>query len=560
MELWQFFDEERRLVGSRGLHYSSYDPTTRPWFRRAIDTEGIIRTPFYIFTSTNSLGLTFAHRFDANVPGVIGVDISLTSLSKYFKDQRVGRSGYVFMFDRNLKMTAHPDMGKILFMAEPQQTIVRLSLKDQTDQVITALTKRLEHWDGEESLVLDVGESKHLVHLAPFLDDSLEGQFLAITAPLSDFTAHMDRTRKNSLLGAALIILIAIPIAAYNAWLMSSSLKKLAGEADKIRHFKLDSKERVRSHIAEISALSKAIKAMQSSLNSFGRYVPKALVEQLLLARMVPKLGGERREATLLFSDIADFTTISESMEAEKLMLSVSEYLQEISFVILEYDGTIDKYIGDAVMAFWNSPTEQEDHAQLACAAALGARDASEELNRRWEAEGHPVMYTRFGLHTGHPIIGNIGSDDRMNFTAMGASVNLASRLEGLNKYYGTQILASQTVVDQAGDGFVFRAVGKVVAKGTTIPVSIYELLGRRNGPIAFLKTSEEIPNFLEEWETAYGLYQAGRFNEASTLYEKLAGANPEDRLADTMLKRALALAESPPEGDWDGVDVFKTK
>jgi adenylate cyclase len=467
VELWQFYDEERRLVGSRGLRFSSYDPTTRPWFRLAIDTEGVVRTPYYIFTSTNSLGLTFAHRFDANVPGVVGVDISLDSLSKYFRDQHVGRSGYVFMFDKDLKMSAHPDMGKILFMAEPQQTIVRLSLKDQTDRLMVALTKRLERWDGKDSLVLDVDGDKHLVHLDPFEDDTLQGQFLAVTAPLSDFTAHMDRTRERSLLGAALIILIAVPIAAYNAWLMSTSLKRLAGEADKIRHFKLDSTVRVRSHIAEIAELSKAIKAMQTTLSSFGRYVPKALVEQLLLARMVPELGGERREATLLFSDIADFTTISESMEAEKLMLSVSEYLQQVSAVILQHDGTIDKYIGDAVMAFWNSPMEQEDHAKLACAAALGARDASEELNRKWKGEGHPVMYTRFGLHTGNPIIGNIGSDDRMNYTAMGASVNLASRLEGLNKYYNTQILASRTVVDRAGDDFVFRPVGKVMPKGT---------------------------------------------------------------------------------------------
>ncbi|WP_319470206.1 adenylate/guanylate cyclase domain-containing protein [uncultured Pseudodesulfovibrio sp.] len=563
VELWQFFDQERRLVGSRGLRFSSYDPRERPWFRQAIGKEGIVHTPFYIFKSTGSMGITFAHRFDGDVPGVFGVDVTLAGLSRYFGDLKIGKSGYAFMFNEALQITAHPDQDKILTMTETLRghQVVRLSLKDMADPMMAELTREIKNWDHRENMMLlETGESRHLVCMAHLNNTHLPGEILAVTAPLSDFTGHMDQTRKRSLLGAAVIILLAIPIAAYNARQMSVALNRLAREADKIRHFKLDSTVNVRSHISEIAELSKAVKTMQMSLRSFGRYVPKTLVKQLLLAKKIPELGGERREATLLFSDIADFTTISESMEAEKLMLKVSEYLQAVSSVILRHEGTIDKYIGDAVMAFWNSPSPQENHAELACDAALGAREASEALNRKWTAEGLPAMHTRFGLHTGDPIIGNVGSDDRMNYTAMGAPVNLASRLEGLNKYCGTQILASESVVKQAGDGFLFRPVGKVMPKGTTIPVSVYELLGRRGGPMDFHVSPEELPHFIETWETAYTAYLDRRFEEAAILFDKCFRINPGDDLAAIMRERAEKLAQTPPDNDWNGVEVFHSK
>ena len=563
VELWQFLDEERRIVGARSKRSASYDPRERLWFTKAISQEGIVQTPFYIFKSTNGMGTTFANRFDGPVPGVFGVDITLNELSKFFAKQVVGNSGYVFMFNKDLMVSAHPDQSKVLNILETPmgRQAERIALKDADDPLMNALAQKLEGWTGEtKSLMLSVNGSRYLMLIDPVDNENLKGQYLAVLAPLSDFTGSMDRTRERSLIFAALIIFVAIGIAMYCSRLISNPLHILAKEADLIRHFNLDSPVEVQSRISEIADLSKAVQAMKMSLSTFGRYVPKTLVKRMLLASHTPKLGGERREATMLFSDIADFTTISESMEAEELMLKVSEYLQDVGSVILEHDGTIDKYIGDAIMAFWNAPQRQENHAALACEAALLARDASEDLNAKWSEQGLPVMFTRFGLHTGNPIIGNVGSEDRMNYTAMGASVNLASRLEGLNKYYGTQILASETVVKNAGSSFLFRSVGKVVPKGTTIPVSVYELLGKTNSTGGSSDVLNEMMCSVEMWEKAYAAYQAQRFDEAVKIFDECAKASPNDALAVTMLKRAQSLAENPPGDDWDGVDVFKTK
>lgn len=562
VELWQFYDEERRIVGSRTVGASQYDPRERPWFHKAAGAEGVISTDFYIFESTSSMGITFARRFDGAVPGVFGVDITLDGMSEFFSEQEVGQSGYVFMFDERLLITAHPDPSQVLVMTETPKgrQKVHLSLKDLHDPLMPVLVDTLKEGGGtNRSLCLEAGGVDYLVRLDSLKENLSDTQFLAVIAPLSDFTGNMDRTRERSLIFAAVIILLAIPIAIFNSRMMSRPLHLLAVAADRIRHFNLDSPVKVQSHIAEIDDLSKAVKAMQSSLSSFGRYVPKTLVKRMLLEGTDPKLGGARREATMLFTDIADFTTISEGMEGEELMLAVSDYLQEISWVILEYGGTIDKYIGDAVMAFWNAPVRQENHAELACNAALHARDVSEALNAKWREAGRPVMFTRFGLHTGEPIIGNVGSDDRMNYTAMGAPVNIASRLEGLNKYYGTQILASETVVAAVGDKFTFRSVGKVLPKGVTSPVKVFELVGRAEDFVCTLDSDMESCS-VELWETAYASYEAHHFEDAAIIFEKFLKANPKDHLAATMLERAKELAENPPGDDWDMTDVFKSK
>jgi len=562
VELWEFLDADRRMVGSRGMWFSIYDPRNRPWFQQAIGTEGVIHTGYYIFTSTDSMGMTFARRFDGEVPGVFGVDITLDGLSEYFADQVVGRNGYVFMFNDKLQITAHPDPAKVLTTTEMPggRKTVRLSLKDLHDPVMGALAKAVEGWDGtSKGVVLKAAGERHLVHLSEIQTSGTEKEYLAVVAPLADFTSYMDRTRSRSLIFAGLIILLAIPIAMYNARLMSRPLNKLAKAADRIRHFNLDSPVDVESNIAEISDLSKAVKAMQSSLSSFGRYVPTTLVKRMLLTGMDPVLGGSRREATLLFTDIADFTSIAEGMEAEKLMLTMSEYMQGVGSVILEHGGTIDKYIGDAIMAFWNAPVRQEEHAILACEAAIHAREASRALNEAWRSKGMPELYTRFGIHTGETIIGNVGSDDRINYTAMGAPVNLASRLEGLNKYYGTQILVSETVVERVEGRFAFRSVGKVMPKGLSVPIKIFELMGRAEEYVCTLD-SEEGTCAIEMWETGFASYEARKFDDAAEIFEKCLRADPSDHLAATMMERARSLAEYPPGENWDMTDVFKNK
>ena len=231
-------------------------------------------------------------------------------------------------------------------------------------------------------------------------------------------------------------------------------------------------------------------------------------------------------------------------------MEQVSVYFRELGSIILENHGTIDKFIGDAIMSFWNAPTTDEDHVSHACTAALRAAEASNNLNRMWRRHGRPELYTRFGIHSGNCIVGNVGSSDRMDYTAMGDTVNMASRLEGLNKYMQTQILVSREVRDQAGDGFAFRPVGRVMPKGKSIPTDVYELMG----------FADEVDMaWLGQWQEAYDLFMARDFERAAPAFLRLLERN-SDALGRKFSESASRFRVDPPPGDWDGVEAFNSK
>lgn len=562
IELWQFFDRARIMVGSRTERESRYDPRERPWFKQAIGVERAVHTPFYVFTSTGTMGLTVARRFDGPVPGVFGVDVTLDELSFFFADQHVGSSGIVFMFDGEGRLTAYPDPAKTIHTHSlgTGRSLEQAPLDTTGEPLLAALSERLKRGEVEERMTFDGDYGKYLMHVTPVRDERLGDQYVAVAALASDFTGNMDQTRRTSLIFGLVIVLLAIPVAIYFSRLISRPLRKLAGEADDIRRFNLESPIDIESRIAEVADLATAVKAMKSSLFSFGRYVPKALARRILLSDMDTRLGGERRELTLMFTDVVGFTSLAEGMEPEELMLQMSDYLQVIGSEILAREGTIDKFIGDSVMAFWNAPVYQDNHAALACEAALQARRAGNKLNAAWEAHGIPRMETRFGLLTGEAVVGNVGSEDRMDYTVVGSAVNLASRLEGLNKFYGTEILVSESVRQRAGDGFVFRSVGMVLPKGTTSPVRVYELLGMAASCVEDLSAPQNLCTTAAEWETAHAAYREQRFGEAARLFADLAAAAPEDRLAALMMERSHQLQADPPGEGWDGVDIFKTK
>ena len=179
----------------------------------------------------------------------------------------------------------------------------------------------------------------------------------------------------------------------------------------------------------------------------------------------------------MVFTDVRGFTTIAEHADPDTLMRQTSRYFTALTEAFLAEGGTIDKFIGDLVMVFWNAPNPQPNHVERACRAALAAKAASVKLNAQFETEGAPQFFTRFGIHVGEAVVGNLGSAERMNYTALGTTVNLASRLEGLNKEYGTAILVSEDVYSRVQDRFRFRAIGSVVAKGMTKETRIYELI-----------------------------------------------------------------------------------
>ena len=265
------------------------------------------------------------------------------------------------------------------------------------------------------------------------------------------------------------------------------------------------------------------------------------------------KAGGESKELTVMFSDIRSFTTISEGLTPDELVRLLNEYLSAMTDILFKRWGTLDKYIGDAIMGFWGSPFPQDDHAIRACACALDMRVRLQELNVNWEAEGRKTLAIGVGLNTGEVNVGNMGSSKRRAWTVMGDNVNLASRLEGITKEYHAQCVVSESTYLAAKDHYVFREIDRIKVKGKTLPVTIYELLDWGRNESMY---TERIVRFSE----AITAYRRQQWDEAIDLFQRIKTKFPEDGPSETFIARSQELMEAPPEPDWDGVYTMKTK
>ncbi len=284
-------------------------------------------------------------------------------------------------------------------------------------------------------------------------------------------------------------------------------------------------------------------------------YVSRELLEEILKSPQLVKIGGERKIITVMFSDIASFTSISEKLKPEEVVSILNRLLEDMSNIIMNEHGYIDKYEGDAIMAFWNAPVSVENHATCAIKAAIECHEKlKREINPSLEKLGFNPLNMRFGINTGEAVVGNIGSRKRFDYTAIGDSVNLASRLEGINKVYGTNIIISEYTKEYAErespNKFVFRELDYVRVKGKQKPVRIYEVTGFKEA------VSAEKIRIIEQYEKALFYYRRGDFKKAKKILEKIA---EKDRPSEVLLKRCLHLFKNPP-ATWDGIFTMTTK
>ncbi|MBI5561531.1 MAG: adenylate/guanylate cyclase domain-containing protein [Deltaproteobacteria bacterium] len=283
---------------------------------------------------------------------------------------------------------------------------------------------------------------------------------------------------------------------------------------------------------------------------AFSQYVSPDLVSEIIRDPDRLKLGGEKRVVTVLFSDIRGFTTISEKLPPDELVTLLNEYLSPMTRIVLDEKGLLDKYIGDAIMAIFNAPLTIPDHPMRACAAAAKMMPRLEELNAGWARKGYPAIKIGVGVNTGEAVVGNMGAELRFDYTGIGDTVNLASRLEGLNKLYGTRIIVSEFTYEQVKDAFLFRELDLVRVKGKAKPVGLYELTGGTDRDRGICAAFAE----------ALALYRAWRFEDARKKFALLLERLPDDGPSKLYLTRCDEFLATPPPPDWDGVYVAKTK
>ncbi len=562
-----FLDARRRVVGSAFARDSTFDARTRDWYRRAFESRDVVLTGPYIFAGSKRPGVTVSNRFSGQTVGVFGVDIDLASLAEFLATQRFSESARLFLFSADGTILVHPDMERTVKSASEEDGggIRRRNFQEFGDPVASTLYEifKLKGASGFAREVFEADKREFVARVTPL--PALYGgdDFLAIAVPIEEFVAPVLEAGTEGVVFAGVVLVLFLPIVIWVARQVSRPLVRLAEEANDIRQFKLDEPLVLRSHITEVAELRDSMSAMKGTLGSFTKYIPSALVRSMIQTGLRPELGGARQEVTLMFTDIAGFTTLADGMSPETLMRQTSEYFTALGTVILESGGTIDKYIGDAIMAFWNAPQPDPDHAANACLAALRCARRVEALNAAWAASGAQPMPTRFGLHTGEAVVGHVGSSDRMDFTAIGAAVNLASRLEGLNKHFGTTILISADVVGQDPGRFVVRRLGKVIPKGARHASEILELVGTRPSPDrddAQLDATEGDIDYCSRWNAVVAHYLARDWSAAETGFAELSAERPQDLAAAFYAERTRHYATSAPAPDWDGTEAFETK
>lgn len=275
--------------------------------------------------------------------------------------------------------------------------------------------------------------------------------------------------------------------------------------------------------------------------NLFGKYLSNEVIEDLMKNPHKIKLGGEKKNLSMLMSDIRSFTTISEGMDAAHLVNLLNEYLTEMTDEVLEKRGVVDKYIGDAILAFWGAPVEEENHSELACGAALGMIRKLGELNKKLKERNMPELKIGIGINTDDVVVGNIGSRHRFDYTIIGDGVNLTSRLEGLTKQYAVNIIVSESTYEKVKEKFTFRELDLVKVKGKQKPVRIYELV------------ADEKKN-IEQFHNALALYRKGEFGKAIKEFEKI-----NDNTSRLFIERCREFIKNKPK-KWDGVFEAKSK
>jgi adenylate cyclase len=362
------------------------------------------------------------------------------------------------------------------------------------------------------------------------------------------------RSEREALAIAIAALCVSLLITMILARRISVPLTRLASEMDEVGDFHLNLRPPMRTIFKEVATMDESLLSMKGSLRSFSYYVPRDLVRAMLESGQEATLQGQTRELTVYFSDIAGMTSLAETMAPGDLVQLLSRYFDAMTQVITAQSGTVDKFIGDAIMAFWGAPAPATDHAARACETALRSQRKLAELRSQANGSAMAGIRARIGIATGDVLVGNVGSHERFNYTVMGDTVNLASRLEGLNKMYGTEILVSDAAYQAARDHIVARPVGVVRVKGKSQCVQVWEPLSLASDDDA---GSRELARLFGQ---ALEAYCARDFRCAAEQYQAALRVKPADRPSALLLDRCREFGDAPPSEEWNGVFVATEK
>lgn len=537
LDHYEFLDAKGAPLGS-SAQVTSYDPRTRGWYRNTALANAINITDPDVFAALGLIGFTVAAPFyaDGKVAGVAAADITLDGLSEYLSERKISPGTLSYILDQQGRVIANSDLSKT-YSNDRGRVELRHVTALENELPAVAYGARPRQHEGPYSFTRDGKEYvASLSTLPPQLGTRWQ---LFIITPLDDFTGAFQKNNNRLFAFGLIAIALQIFVIYFLTSVVASPLERLAFKVLKIQELGSQTLPSVVSPIREIAVLSKAIETLDAAVKSFAAFVPVGLVNQLLHSEQKLELGGHSRFLTIFFSDLESFSTLSEQVPSQELLLRVSAYLEVVTKAVNEELGTIDKFIGDGVMAFWGAPALLEDHAWRACVAALRIQRGMDALNARWQAEGLKPLNVRMGIHCDAVLVGNIGSKERMSYTVMGDGVNIAARLEGINKEYRTRICVSHSVFKEAGERLCVRPIDDVTVKGRRSKIPIYELMGVFGaGPE--LEPDAETVRLCKLTRWAYEAVVHEDFVAASDRYHEVLSEFPEDAVSRELLKRLV--------------------
>lgn len=457
---------------------ANYNPHNRAWYMAAIDEAHPVWTDVFYSYPYRNLTIACAtplfNKERENI-GIFEIEIKLIGISNFLSTVQISPNSQLFILNGKNELSAYPGMQKMLSEASENKKTDALKATGKP-----WLVKAIELYGETHKSYFKFrfNDEYYLAYFKLIPSIGNHGLKIGIVTPENDFTGALKDARYLVRLISIGVLLLGILLIRIFSTFITNPLRVVVEDTKRIKQFHLDTDNKIKSHITEIIVLAQAMQSMKSNLKSFQKYVPTDLVRQLIQSGEDVRIGGTKRQITAFFSDIRNFTDISEKMNAEALMSHLCEYFEELSKIIAADKGTIDKYIGDSIMAFWGAPLEDENHCINACHAALKCQARLAELNKQWAAENKPQLVTGIGVHTGSAIVGNIGSSSRYNYTAVGDTINTTSRLESLSKEYGSVIIVSEAIVNAAQHQFEFQFIAQVTLKGKAGNHKIYQLIG----------------------------------------------------------------------------------
>ena len=531
----------------RRFEATDYVVTDQEWYRSGMQAD----EPRWFNVSTHPVGarpsIAYAGPIDVyeKRQGVLAIIIEYTRFAQFLSNLAVGQSGAAFILGRDGSVIAAPDPdADELSMQRSDQPLLPIA---QGAMKQAGSTYDVNAKNASQVRLLAAGNA-YAVSLTPL---TFPGWTLATVIPEAEFLGPIERTIRQLLIGLAILILAAGVISAWIArHVIATPLILVVDELKHVARFDLDKVRRHASHLIEIENLSNAIADMAGGLAAFRKYIPSDLVKALVSEGIEPSPGGSIRNLTVLFSDIAGFTGLSERL-GDQIIPLLSKYLDTMSREVSGHGGTIDKFIGDAVMAFWGAPAANADHAVDACRAALACQRALRASGLA-DDDGRPLR-VRVGINSGDMLVGNIGSDVRLNYTVIGDAVNIASRLEGANKEYGTDIIIGEETRRLAGNRILVRELDRLLVYGRAGSIAIYELLD-------IAESGAVLPAWVALYERGLAAYRSRDFASAAGFFQKVLEERTADQPARVMLERCSQYLKSPPEEDWKATNAMKAK